>query len=308
MGKTIRLIVGITVLFMGCTGPEDKTQDYKIEGRSEDIVMVVADDYDIELLGRWPWPRAVIATVLEYIQAGGPKTVVLDIMFSEESLEEQDRTLQNILKKYDNFFLAAAFRENVIPGRRPLTFDNDYNLDPQFFREFNLPQTRHAVLPLKRFREEAEGIGSISNFPSETELFREFPLIIAYRNNIIPSLALAAACNYLDISPHAVEGFRDGDNYFINLGDGDISVNSSGKMPLVLPDRGKGFKKLSVRNIIRMHENNKDELRNMLEDKMVFVGANATGVQDTVATEKSLYYPGLELLAAAAENLVRQLP
>jgi CHASE2 domain-containing sensor protein/predicted Ser/Thr protein kinase len=47
------------------------------------IVMVDIDDDTIEKLGRWPWPRALIAAGLEKIDAGNPRVIGLNFILSE---------------------------------------------------------------------------------------------------------------------------------------------------------------------------------------------------------------------------------
>ena len=47
------------------------------------VVMVDIDDDSIEKLGRWPWPRSLIAQGIEKINSGDPKGIGLNIIFSE---------------------------------------------------------------------------------------------------------------------------------------------------------------------------------------------------------------------------------
>ncbi len=63
--------------------------------RITDIVMVDIDDDSIEKLGRWPWPRALLAGGINKISAGQPKVIGLNLLLSEpqksDGLEELDR-------------------------------------------------------------------------------------------------------------------------------------------------------------------------------------------------------------------------
>ena len=51
------------------------------------VVLVTIDDDSIKrmepLVGRWPWPRLVHATLIDYLAAGGAKAVVYDVLFAE---------------------------------------------------------------------------------------------------------------------------------------------------------------------------------------------------------------------------------
>ncbi|KQY88291.1 hypothetical protein ASD35_11925 [Pelomonas sp. Root1444] len=48
-----------------------------------DIVVVGIDDASLAALGRWPWPRAVHARLLDALTAAGPRAVGLDLLLSE---------------------------------------------------------------------------------------------------------------------------------------------------------------------------------------------------------------------------------
>ncbi len=52
------------------------------EGTSQ-IVIVDIDDDSIEKLGRWPWPRSLLAEGIKKIDAAGPKVIGLNIILSE---------------------------------------------------------------------------------------------------------------------------------------------------------------------------------------------------------------------------------
>ena len=56
------------------------------------IVMVDIDDASIDKLGRWPWPRSLVAEGINRINAGGPKVIGLNLLLTEpetsEGLEE----------------------------------------------------------------------------------------------------------------------------------------------------------------------------------------------------------------------------
>ena len=52
-----------------------------------DIALVEISDASIrdlsEFVGRWPWPRALQAMIVDYISSGKPKVIALDVMFLE---------------------------------------------------------------------------------------------------------------------------------------------------------------------------------------------------------------------------------
>ncbi len=58
--------------------------------RSDDILHVDIDDRSLEELGRWPWPRVTLARIVETLNAGGARTVALDILLPDPQPLEVD--------------------------------------------------------------------------------------------------------------------------------------------------------------------------------------------------------------------------
>ena len=54
------------------------------------LVHVDIDDGALETLGRWPWPRRVLADVLDELKAAGVKAVAFDVIFSERQAPTRD--------------------------------------------------------------------------------------------------------------------------------------------------------------------------------------------------------------------------
>ena len=51
---------------------------------SDDVAILVADEYALEKIGRWPWPRSVIAQAIQKTLDNGAKVIGFDAVFSEE--------------------------------------------------------------------------------------------------------------------------------------------------------------------------------------------------------------------------------
>lgn len=65
-----------------------------------DIVIVAIDDASIDAIGRWPWRRAVHATLLKQLAQARPKAVALDLVLSEPDADPaQDRLLAAALQQ-----------------------------------------------------------------------------------------------------------------------------------------------------------------------------------------------------------------
>jgi adenylate cyclase len=81
--------------------------------RTPDPNIVIADVDERSLAemeddaGRWPWPRAVYAEVIEALERQQPKAIIFDIMFVEPDHDrpESDAYLREILAAHDNIYL-----------------------------------------------------------------------------------------------------------------------------------------------------------------------------------------------------------
>ncbi|MFA5854461.1 MAG: adenylate/guanylate cyclase domain-containing protein [Patescibacteria group bacterium] len=86
---------------------EARLQDKLIEKRSPptDIVIIGIDDASIAALGRWPWPRALHADMLDTLTNAGATTIGYDVTFSEASTETDDTELETALRRAPNVVL-----------------------------------------------------------------------------------------------------------------------------------------------------------------------------------------------------------
>ena len=66
----------------------DIAQSMRSRPVTSDIVIVTIDDESIAAIGRWPWRRAVLATLLDRIGKAQPKAVGVDVILSE--LDDRD--------------------------------------------------------------------------------------------------------------------------------------------------------------------------------------------------------------------------
>jgi len=65
--------------------PENARKDIVLVEISESSIRGLAD---AKLAGRWPWPRAVHATVIDFIARGGARAVAVDVLFLEQDTRE----------------------------------------------------------------------------------------------------------------------------------------------------------------------------------------------------------------------------
>lgn len=88
---------------------------------ADDIVIVAIDDASLAQIGRWPWPRAVHATLLEQLAPARPRAIALDLLLSEPDPDPRaDALLAAAMLRAAPVVLPAYFYALPTQGLRPL--------------------------------------------------------------------------------------------------------------------------------------------------------------------------------------------
>lgn len=82
----------------------------------DDISIVAIDDPSLQRIGRWPWPRSVMAEVLDRISNAGPAAIGLDVIYSEPSEAEEDRRLVQAVRQSGRVVLPAQLPDSETAG------------------------------------------------------------------------------------------------------------------------------------------------------------------------------------------------
>lgn len=77
----------------------------------DDIVIVAIDDASLQRVGNWPWPRSVMASVLNRISDAHPRAVGLDVIYAETSDPAQDKLLTEAIRRSGRVVLPAQLTE-----------------------------------------------------------------------------------------------------------------------------------------------------------------------------------------------------
>ncbi|HVG35044.1 MAG TPA: CHASE2 domain-containing protein [Pyrinomonadaceae bacterium] len=80
----------------------------------DDIVIVAVDDASLQRVGNWPWPRSVMASVLDRITEAQPRAVGLDVIYAEVSAPSEDKLLTEAIARNARVVLPAQLTEGEI--------------------------------------------------------------------------------------------------------------------------------------------------------------------------------------------------
>lgn len=89
---------------------------------SGDIIVIGVDDRSIEKLGRWPWPRATLAKIIDNLNENGARQILLDIDVGGATNPVDDQALAMAVKRAaGKIVLPVRFVISPQTGRRVLS-------------------------------------------------------------------------------------------------------------------------------------------------------------------------------------------
>jgi adenylate cyclase len=332
---------------------ELKTYDWRIRTLRErlaparspvnpDIVLVEINDATIrdlaEIAGRWPWPRALSALLVDYLHRGAPKVIAVDVGFWEPEREaiypflgeewtgaRSDSALSEAVRRAGNVILLAnAVDPGLVSGelkQKPWQAPA-YRLGPQI-------EARPVItLPYEGLATAAAGLGhNFLALDPDGPARRMLPFV-RKDTRYMPSLGMAAAL--------VAGGYRADE---VVLEEGAIKVRDR-RIPLVkvqvtdavdgsrrhdqqtmlinyraltLVDGKRPYPAYEVRDLLRsegqLQAGEKPDIDpGVFKDKVVFIGLTASGLVDAFQTPFSKRtLPGIQLHASIADSVLSDL-
>lgn len=273
------------------------------------VVLVTVDEKSISALGRWPWPRTTIASLVEKLTGYGVKAVGFDITFSETSKE--DAALASALKKSPATFLGYFFytteeemvhanltsqeiEENdqtILPSRLNLTSKKLESSGKKVFGAQTNVRQIASSLPSDRQ-------GFFNVFPDDDGMIRRLPLALFYKGSAYPSLSLQLASFAKDFSPIPIfkeEGVLDG----LAVADVKVPLNPRGEFFINYRGPAQTFPHISITDVLQG-----TAAPEALKDKIVLIGATAIGIFDLRVTPMDSNFPGVEVQANVIDNIL----
>jgi len=291
------------------------------------VRVIDIDDASLAKLGQWPWPRTLLAKMVDRLNGLGASVIAFDAVFAEP-----DRTSPALvaaawpsgpeadaLKKYagklpdnDRVFAKAIKKANVITGFA-LTEETNASapaLKASFSFAGDGPLTylspfSGAVVNLPGLESAAAGNGSL-NFISEPDgIVRRVPLLFRQGSTLLPSLAAEALRVAQGASGYSVKssgasgegGGHTGINK-IKIGSFIIPTDADGRV-WVYSTRSVPERTIPVWKIFE-----KDFDPAGVNGAILFMGTSAAGLKDLRVTALNPATPGVEVHANMAEQVL----
>lgn len=283
--------------------------------KSEQVVIVDIDEMALKQFGQWPWPRTIVADLLNSLSDAEAGIIGLDIVFAEADQTSPHRIASKIkgntatLENYD-LILAQSLATTPTVGGYIFTFRDDGSvgvegpmipatfIEKGFDANPSIIRPDGVVLNLDVLQENLYSSGFFNNLPDEGGMIRRVPLVMRYEGMLYPSLALEMFRIYNDISSVDVDA-DDAGVEKIRIGDLTIPTDFAGRLIVNFRGPGKHFKYISAADIINGTFTPKD-----IAGKFVLIGTSAVGLYDLRSIPFDSTIAGVEVHANVLDNLL----
>lgn len=277
---------------------------------SDRIAVIAIDDQSIANIGRWPWPRDVHAKLIDQLAAAKAKTIAHTAFFIEPQVDpglqyirkmktavnapadggapnaqlvqliaeaeqalDTDAKLVASVQAAGNVILPSVYVLGEPQGRpdEPL---------PPYAAKSAIDENRgYSILaqrgqqPLEALGNVAAGIGHLNQFPDVDGAVRLEPLLVNFYGKAIPSMALLAAVNSLNLNAADIR-LNAGES--VQVGRLQVKTND---VALMLPQFYKGREGRPAFAVDSFYDVLTGKIpASKYADKIVIIGATAAGV------------------------------
>ena len=268
------------------------------------IIIVEVDQASLDHFEKdniaFPWPRSMYSPIIEFAAKHGARAVIFDILFNNISPygEDQDLAFAESIKNSGITYLASAFksgdgRDKTNEAVRRFGVKLDGIAPASLFNTSASP-------PMPVFLDAAKGIGAVTLKPDIDGVYRRVSPFIQYDGSLIPSLFSAPL---ISGGKAALQGET------LIAGSLAIPVDGEWRMWVNFHGSRGTYKRYSAAKVISAHMAESAGGAPIIDAKefegaYVFVGYTAAGLYDLKPTPMSSISPGLEVHAAALDNLL----
>lgn len=184
--------------------------------------------------------------------------------------------------------------ERISTSRYPLVIYEDQQMEIDPFPTAYAPESNIEILT-----QATESFGYVNTIPDLDGVVRSTPMIIKCGKEIFMPLAVRCMWHYLDepqlmvkVAIYGIQGIQMGERFIPTDEEGKLRINYLGPRKI--------FPHYSIGDIL--HGNLP---KGTFKNKIVIVGATATGIYDMRNTPFDPVYPGLEIHATVADNILK---
>ncbi len=276
---------------------------------NQDIVIVAIDDatyeYILDNYGEWPLPRDTYAKIVNYLEKQNPRIIAFDLMFvkSLKSKNQADKELTEIFKKYNNVFTSMNFDNQSEDLRIPPNLPQKLTIDIKNNSKIDFSQLtyKNCRTIIDEIINATSNIGIINVSRSDDGILRKMPLVVKYKNDYYPQLALKVGLNYLGEKQTSFEIDKHSE---FKLGDRKIYLDNDGSAILNWYGPAGTYTYIPMYQLIKAVNGEKTELDYNFSNKIIYFGTTAASLFDIKTVPTGKIYPGVEVQATYVNNII----
>lgn len=276
---------------------------------NQDIVIVAIDDatyeYILDNYGEWPLPRDTYAKIVNYLEKQNPRIIAFDLMFvkSLKSKNQADKELTEIFKKYNNVFTSMNFDNQSEDLRIPPNLPQKLTIDIKNNSKIDFSQLtyKNCRTIIEEIINATSNIGIINVSRSDDGILRKMPLVVKYKNDYYPQLALKVGLNYLGEKQTSFEIDKHSE---FKLGDRKIYLDNDGSAILNWYGPAGTYTYIPMYQLIKAVNGEKTELDYNFSNKIIYFGTTAASLFDIKTVPTGKIYPGVEVQATYVNNII----
>jgi adenylate cyclase len=287
------------------------------------------DEASLAKYGQWPWPRTLVARLVQNLTEKGVAAIAFDVVFAEPDRTSPKSFLASLppdtargpltdalsqLPDNDQALADVIARSPVVTGFALTATPNDAQPkvksgfaqlgdDPLLF----VPNYQGAARNLPVIEEVAKGNGSFNLDAARDSIVRGVPLVVARGDQLYPSLVAEALRVALGASTIIIKssGANNEQSFGVKTGITTVKIG-----PIQIPTTSRGalllhFTERTQARVISAADLldgkvNPDEI----EGRIVFVGTSAAGLLDLRPSPLDSAMPGVEAHVQAAEQIM----
>jgi adenylate cyclase len=282
------------------------------------VAIVDVDDESLARIGQWPWPRTILAELVDRLTDLGAVVIGFDVVFPEpdrmsparaaESFVGLDPATREALARLpgnDAVFAAALGRSRVVLGESALERDLGAGIGPPLRSPMatmgsdpraHLERFPGIVRALPELEAAAAGRAMITIKPESDGIVRRVPLVIAIGEALFPALSfemLHVATGESVLVRATPSGLQD-----VLIGAAAIPTDRHGQVWVHFARHEKGIY-VSAKDVLA---GTVDPAR--IANKFVLVGTSAIGLIDNKTTPLDASLPGVEVHAQLLETVL----
>ena len=293
------------------------------------VRIVDIGEESLQKLGQWPWPRTLLAQLVEKLVADGAAAIAFDMIFPEpdrmspanaiqywphtplidtlkpelEKLPTNDQVLADAIAEAPVVlgFIASPQTSTQPETKAGFSYGGD---DPRLFA----PYYPGAAASLTVLQTPAQGAGALNWIPEFDQIIRRMPMVVRIEDTLYPSLVADVLRLAQGASTYVVKSSgASGDTAFgektgivkIRVGDFEVPTEANGQMWVRFSHQSRD-RYLPAWKVLN-GEIGADEIAG----RIILIGTSAAGLLDLRATPLEASVPGVELHAQAIEQILK---